>query len=135
MGALGDGSQENGAGAGGRCGTVCRFGTCLIPLILAGRTYNDLNQYPVLPWVLRDYVSETLDLDDPNSYRDLTKPVGAISPKRAEQVRFEDWWTKKNSAWPSTRAEHVRMPTHPVSCALSWPRFASCTTNLRTPPA
>jgi hypothetical protein len=51
-----------------------------------GRTYNDLNQYPVLPWVLRDFVSDTLDLNNPESYRDLTKPVGAISAKRAEQV-------------------------------------------------
>ena len=25
---------------------------------LAGRSYNDLMQYPVFPWVLADYVSE-----------------------------------------------------------------------------
>lgn len=52
----------------------------------AGRTYNDLNQYPVFPWVLRDYTSPVLDLNDPASYRDFTKPVGAISSRRAEQV-------------------------------------------------
>jgi hypothetical protein len=26
---------------------------------LAGRTYVDLNQYPVFPWILTDYTSET----------------------------------------------------------------------------
>ena len=25
---------------------------------LAGRTYNDLMQYPIFPWVLSDYTSE-----------------------------------------------------------------------------
>ena len=49
---------------------------------LAGRTYNDLNQYPVLPWVLADYRADSLDLGDPTVYRDLAKPVGALDPKR-----------------------------------------------------
>ena len=33
---------------------------------MAGRTYNDLTQYPVFPWVLQDYDSEDLDLTNPN---------------------------------------------------------------------
>ena len=37
----------------------------------AGRSYNDLNQYPVFPWVLASYEGDELDLDDPCSYRDL----------------------------------------------------------------
>lgn len=36
---------------------------------LSGRSYNDLMQYPVLPFVLADYTSEVLDLEDPKSYR------------------------------------------------------------------
>jgi hypothetical protein len=43
---------------------------------LAGRTYNDLNQYLVFPWVLADYTSEVLDLNDPQTFRDLSKPIG-----------------------------------------------------------
>mgnify|MGYP001793414874 CR=1 FL=1 len=31
------------------------------------------------PWVLKDYTSETLDLKNPDSYRDFTKPAGAMS--------------------------------------------------------
>ena len=45
---------------------------------LAGRTCNDLNQYPVFPWILADYTSPSLNLDDPASYRDLSK-VGLLS--------------------------------------------------------
>ena len=36
---------------------------------LAGRTFNDLMQYPVFPFVLADYRSEELDLLSPSSYR------------------------------------------------------------------
>jgi len=35
----------------------------------AGRSFNDLMQYPVFPFILRDYTSETLDLQDPTIYR------------------------------------------------------------------
>lgn len=55
---------------------------------LAGRTFNDLNQYPVFPWVLADYTSPSLDLTAPATYRDLSKPVGAMNEKRRRE--FED---------------------------------------------
>merc|ERR1719491_2121535 len=57
----------------------------------AGRTYKDLTQYPVLPWVLSDYESEEIDLDDHKVYRDLSKPMGAQKESRAIQFqeRFE----------------------------------------------
>ena len=51
----------------------------------AGRTYNDLTQYPVFPWILSDYTSRVLDLDDFSVYRDLSKPMGALSHKRATE--------------------------------------------------
>lgn len=38
-----------------------------------GRTYNDLNQYHVFPWVLVSYDSEELDLSTATTYRDLSK--------------------------------------------------------------
>ncbi|KAM7399046.1 hypothetical protein PAMP_018340 [Pampus punctatissimus] len=58
-----------------------------------GRTYNDLNQYPVFPWVLTNYDSEELDLTLPGNFRDLSKPVGALNPKRAAfyAERYETW--------------------------------------------
>lgn len=43
---------------------------------LAGRTRNDISQYPVYPHVLQDFTSAFLDLTDPTIYRDLSKPVG-----------------------------------------------------------
>ncbi|XP_061443028.1 LOW QUALITY PROTEIN: neurobeachin-like protein 2 [Rhineura floridana] len=62
---------------------------------IAGRTYNDLSQYPVFPWILQDYVSETLDLSDPAVFRDLSKPIGVANERHAKDVKekyesFED---------------------------------------------
>jgi hypothetical protein len=62
---------------------------------IAGRTYNDLTQYPVFPWVLQDYTSSQINLGDKKSYRDLSKPIGAQDPVREAKVQdryseFED---------------------------------------------
>ena len=35
----------------------------------AGRSFNDLMQYPVFPFILADYESEILDLNDQASFR------------------------------------------------------------------
>uniref|UniRef100_A0A4W3K3D0 Neurobeachin n=1 Tax=Callorhinchus milii TaxID=7868 RepID=A0A4W3K3D0_CALMI len=60
---------------------------------VAGRTYNDLNQYPVFPWVITNYESEELDLTLPGNFRDLSKPIGSLNPKRAVfyAERYETW--------------------------------------------
>ena len=51
---------------------------------VAGRTYNDLNQYPVYPWVIVNYESNELDLSLPSNYRDLSK----VSPMLKAGVRL-----------------------------------------------
>ena len=54
--------------------------------VLSGRTFNDLSQYPVFPWVIADYTSETLDLKNPRTFRDLSRPMGALTQQRAENA-------------------------------------------------
>lgn len=54
---------------------------------MADRSYNDLTQYPVFPWVLNDYTSENLDLSDPKTFRDLSKPVGALNEERLNRLK------------------------------------------------
>ncbi|KAF9969436.1 hypothetical protein BGZ73_008219, partial [Actinomortierella ambigua] len=60
---------------------------------MAGRTYNDLTQYPVFPWILADYTSEELDLNDPDTFRDLSRPMGAQTPDREKDFndRYHTW--------------------------------------------
>ncbi|KAG8823617.1 hypothetical protein FRC17_009281 [Serendipita sp. 399] len=50
----------------------------------SGRTRCDVTQYPVFPWVLQDYTSDELDLTKPEVFRDLSKPMGALTPARQE---------------------------------------------------
>jgi len=54
--------------------------------MLAGRSFNDLTQNPVFPWVLSDYESETINLSDERVYRELSKPVGALNENRLKQL-------------------------------------------------
>jgi WD40 repeat protein len=54
--------------------------------LVAGRTYADLTQYPVMPWIIQDYSSRKLDLGNPGTFRDLSKPIGALNPSRLEAL-------------------------------------------------
>lgn len=53
----------------------------------SGRTFNDSSLYPVFPWVIKDYSSETIDLDSDDIYRDLSKPMAAMSEERVEALK------------------------------------------------
>jgi hypothetical protein len=53
---------------------------------ISGRTYNDLNQYPVFPWIIADYSSNRLDLESPETFRDLAKPIGALHEERLQKT-------------------------------------------------
>uniref|UniRef100_J3LFJ9 BEACH domain-containing protein C2 n=1 Tax=Oryza brachyantha TaxID=4533 RepID=J3LFJ9_ORYBR len=44
-------------------------------------------EYPVFPWVLADYHSKTLDLENPTTFRDLSKPIGALNPARLKKFK------------------------------------------------
>jgi len=70
-----------------RRGAVSNLDYLLYLNAAAGRGFNDLTQWPVMPWVLRDYRSETLNLDDPAVYRDLARPVGALDEERLATLR------------------------------------------------
>ena len=67
-----------------REGKISNFSYIMWINTLAGRSFNDITQYPVFPWVLSNYSSETIDLKDPANYRDLTKPMGALNEERLQ---------------------------------------------------
>jgi len=96
---------------------------------IAGRTYNDLCQYPVFPWgtqlhtiiyqpksnhallvtlVLSDYTSDKIDLANEKIYRDLSKPVGALTESRLKQFeeRFASWGDGINEGPPFLYGSH-----------------------------
>lgn len=74
----------------------------------AGRSFNDLMQYPVFPFILSDYVSETLDLSDPSIYRNLSKPI-AVQYKEKED-RYVDTYKYLEEEYRKGAREDDPMP-------------------------
>ena len=84
--------------------TVHQFAYISILNQASGRTRSDVTQYPVfrssqcqrlpnsnlrdsLAWVLQDYTSTELDLSKPETFRNLSRPMGALTPVREEAAR------------------------------------------------
>eukprot|EP01063_Lacrimia_lanifica_P012983 TRINITY_DN19667_c0_g1_i1.p1 TRINITY_DN19667_c0_g1~~TRINITY_DN19667_c0_g1_i1.p1 ORF type:complete len:976 (+),score=339.84 TRINITY_DN19667_c0_g1_i1:53-2929(+) len=74
----------------------------------AGRSLNDLSQYPVMPWVIADYTSPHLDLDSAATYRDLSRPVGALDEARLAAFRMR----KRESGEPYLYGTHYSTPCY-----------------------
>ena len=76
-----------------RLGRMTNMDYLMVLNSLAGRTYNDLSQFPVLPWVLSEaaFTADTLDLLLPHMYRNLSLPVGALldEPREKAVERYE----------------------------------------------
>ncbi|XP_048732353.2 protein FAN-like [Ostrea edulis] len=53
----------------------------------ADRSFCDLTQYPVMPWIITDFTSPAIDLGDEKIYRDLKKPIGALNEERIQKMR------------------------------------------------
>ncbi|KAG5519106.1 hypothetical protein PMAC_002193 [Pneumocystis sp. 'macacae'] len=83
-------------------GEISNFHYLMIINTLSGRTYNDLTQYPIFPWVLADYSSEELDFTNPKSFRDFSKPMGAQNPTRRSKFekRFKSLQEIENNSQP-----------------------------------
>jgi len=99
-----------------------------------GRSYQDLNQYPIFPWIIADYESEKLDLNAPGTYRDLSKvnthlkkyflksllsifqPIGALNPTR------KSFFVERYNNWESDTIPAFHYGTHYSTAALtlSW---------------
>ena len=86
-----------------QCWRISNFDYLMRLNTLAGRSYNDLTQYPVVPWVLKDYASSNLDLTNPASFRDLTKPIGAQEP--AQAARFAERYAECHRVPSSASAD------------------------------
>ncbi|CAF1380580.1 unnamed protein product, partial [Rotaria sp. Silwood1] len=75
-----------------------------------------LNQYPVFPWIIADYESEKLDLNSPSTYRDLSKPIGALNPTR------KSFFIERYNNWESDTIPPFHYGTHYSTAAftLGW---------------
>ena len=91
-------------------GDVSNLDYLLYLNLAAGRSFNDLTQWPVMPWILRDYQSPTLDLADPGVYRDLSRPVGALNAERLKMLRERMAQMKSTGMPPFLYGTHYSAP-------------------------
>lgn len=65
---------------------ISNFEYLLLLNIYSGRSFNSPSQYPFVPWILCDYQSDTINLNDEKVYRDLTKAIGVVQDERLSQL-------------------------------------------------
>ena len=53
---------------------------------LANRSSVDFSQYPIFPWILSKY-QNNINLQEKNSFRDLTKHIGELESSRYERLK------------------------------------------------
>ena len=100
-------------------GLVTNLEYLMVLNFAAGRSYLDFTQYPVLPWVV-DYDALTttatdFDVRNARHYRDLSKPMGALSSKRRK--RFVKRFKSLQQEPPPDGSGPYHYGTHYSCCA------------------
>ena len=70
-------------------GIISNFSYLMFLNTISNRTYNDLSQYPIMPWIIGDYTSEIINLTSPESYRDFSYPIYAQAASLREQLQLK----------------------------------------------
>jgi hypothetical protein len=115
-------------------GMVSNFEFLMQLNLLAGRSTQDLSRYPVFPWVLADYTSQTLDLNDPATFRDLSKPMGCQNAQRqrAFEERFNEWDEEENASPAFHYGTHYSTAAHVLHYLVRVEPFTSMHRNLQS---
>ena len=86
--------------------------------VYSNRSYNDLTQYPVFPWLITDY-EELNEEKGEEVYRDLSTPIGmltlneeGITRKELFLINFENSKTGGMSLWPFMFGSNYSNPTY-----------------------
>ncbi|XP_015795152.2 lysosomal-trafficking regulator isoform X2 [Tetranychus urticae] len=77
---------------------------------ISGRSFNDLMQYPVFPFILADYDSTVLNLKSPASFRNLSRPM-AVQHKSNEEYYINQYNYLKEEYEKSSYFEDSLFPT------------------------
>lgn len=68
-------------------GLMSNYDYLLYLNFMGSRSFSDLSQYPIFPWVITNYEDseEEFDMSEERNYRDLSKPIGAVNPDKFEK--------------------------------------------------
>ena len=70
-------------------GHISTYSYLMILNTLSCRTYNDLAQYPIYPWILSNCSSNEIDFNNPNNYRDFNYPIYAQDKDVRDNLAFK----------------------------------------------
>jgi factor associated with neutral sphingomyelinase activation len=63
-------------------GNLSNFDYLMALNTFASRSFNDLSAYPVFPWIVAEYNEKEFAIHNPEFFRDLSKPIGALNKHR-----------------------------------------------------
>eukprot|EP01022_Parablepharisma_sp_SALTPOND_P027116 TRINITY_DN657_c0_g1_i1.p1 TRINITY_DN657_c0_g1~~TRINITY_DN657_c0_g1_i1.p1 ORF type:complete len:1837 (-),score=222.25 TRINITY_DN657_c0_g1_i1:2911-8421(-) len=67
-------------------GAISNFEYLMLLNKYAGRSFNDISQYPVFPWIIQDYQNKAIALSDSTTYRPLERTMAAISTEKRKRA-------------------------------------------------
>lgn len=89
---------------------ISNFAMIMTLNTIANRSFIDLSQYPVFPWIIAQYENNALSfevtLNDYNDMRDLSSPMGMLSLNEKSKKRRENYINKYNTM-KSEKTEEV----------------------------
>jgi Beige/BEACH domain/PH domain associated with Beige/BEACH/Concanavalin A-like lectin/glucanases superfamily len=68
-------------------GLISNLEYLLILNKFASRSFNDISQYPVFPWIFKNYTSPEVRYDDESFYRNLALPIGAQTEEGRNEAK------------------------------------------------
>ncbi len=70
-----------------------------------------MQQYPIFPWILKNYTTETLNFKDIKAtFRDLKKPIGALNEERLKE--FKEKYEEMKKQIPKPEVPPFMYGTH-----------------------
>ena len=88
-----------------KSGKLSNFDYLMILNKYSGRSFNDLSQYPVFPWILADYSSPELNLASKETFRNLESPLCAQT-KEGKKKAENTYKISKEDASPYNYGSH-----------------------------
>jgi hypothetical protein len=79
--------KDHGVWARWKEGDISNYEYLLWLNLSSGRSFNDISQYPIFPWVLTNYKSDEFDLHNSSCYRNLSASLGLLNTDRYEVVK------------------------------------------------
>ena len=87
--------------------------------IYGNRSYNDINQYPVFPWIITDYTSESFpNFENKDFIRPMEKPMGMLDFTPEAKERKENYelnWLESENE-PNMDENYNRYGSHYSTC-------------------